>query len=116
MKASLAVKSQPHIRMPRLRHWLRPCLLGILLASGAIAYGEAAVEAWVRRYGGVEGSEDMAYKVATDSAGNVIVAGTHERVPSTPELLIIKYSGAGVPLWTNRYDGSAAAQAIAVDA
>jgi len=43
-------------------------------------------------------------KIKTDPDGNVIVAmnsddGTHIR----NKILIIKYSGAGVALWTNRY-------------
>jgi len=50
-----------------------------------------AVQAWVQRYPGASGTN-----VAVDAEGNVIVAaqlGWQE--------LIIKYSGSGVPLWTN---------------
>ena len=77
------------------------------LAFATIAFGPrpaqaAATEAWVQRYGSEAGSQDSAYQVVTDAAGNVIVAGS----PG-----IIKYSGAGVPLWTNRSGG-----AVAVDA
>ena len=51
------------------------------LAFATIAFGpppaQAAVtEAWVQRYGSEAGSEDNAYKVVADAAGNVIVAGT----------------------------------------
>src|SRR5262245_52935111 len=75
------------------------------LAFAALAFGpqpaQAAVtEAWVQRYGSEAGSEDRAYKVVTDAAGNVIVAGSHG---------LIKYSGAGVALWTN---GSGSAVAV----
>jgi hypothetical protein len=85
----------------------RACLWTGFLAFAAIAFGprpaQAAVtEAWVQRYGSEAGSQDSAYQVVTDAAGNVIVAGS-------PGL--IKYSGAGVPLWTN---GSAGG--VAVDA
>ena len=66
-------------------------------------------EAWVQCYGSEAGSQDSAGQVVTDPAGNVIVAGI---VAGTPQ--IIKYSGAGVPLWTNLYTG--AARGVAVDA
>src|SRR6185436_14555994 len=49
-----------------------------------------------------------------DAAGNVIVVGSahHTQTGSGSDILIIKYSGAGVPLWTNRYDGEARAAAV----
>jgi hypothetical protein len=91
------------------------------LAFATIAFGPPPApapltEAWVQRYGSEVGSEDRAYKVVTDAAGNVIVAGTstHNQTGSGSDMLVIKYSGAGVPLWTNRCDGSA--RAMAVDA
>ena len=77
-------------------------------------------EAWVQRYGSEAGSSDSASKVVTDAAGNVIVAGYTENQTSRREMLVIEYSGAGVPLWTNRYNGTAngyaEARAVAVDA
>jgi hypothetical protein len=60
-------------------------------------------EAWVQRYGSEAGSEDIAYKVVTDAAGNVIVAGSTDHQTGSADMLVIKYSGAGVPLWTNPY-------------
>src|SRR5262249_14111443 len=92
------------------------------LAFATIAFGpqpaQAAItEAWVQRYGSEAGSEDGATKVVTDAAGNVIVAGTtvhnQTQTGSGADMLVIKYSGAGVPLWTNRYDGWA--RAVAAD-
>ncbi len=89
------------------------------LAFATIAFGpqpaQAAVtEAWVQRYGSEAGSQDSAYQVVTDAAGNVIVAGTtaDTQTGGGSDMLIIKYSGAGVPLWTNRYDGGATAVAV----
>jgi hypothetical protein len=90
------------------------------LAFGAIAFclhpAQAAVaEAWVQRYRSEAGLSGNAYKVATDVAGNVIVAGsTANQTVAGSDMLIIKYSGAGVPLWTNRYNNSGAS-AVAVD-
>jgi hypothetical protein len=64
-------------------------------------------------------ASDEGWKVATDNAGNVIVAGLTTDVMGGVDLLVIKYSGAGVPLWTNRYNGPGngddGAQSLAVD-
>src|SRR5258706_357456 len=98
----------------------KPLLLAVILFSKVVAQGETAAEAWVRRYSfeGVS-SDDRASKVVTDSSGNVIVAGYTDNKTTGPDMLIIKYSGAGVPLWTNRYNGPGngddRASAMAVD-
>jgi len=62
------------------------------VAFATIAFGprlaQAAVtEAWVQRYGSEAGSEDIAYKVVTDAAANVIVAGsTHNQTGSGSDM------------------------------
>jgi hypothetical protein len=97
----------------------RACLWTSFLAFATIAFGPppaqaAATQAWVQRYGSEAGSSDSADKIVTDAAGNVIVAGTTKDIQtgSGSDMLVIKYSGAGVPLWTNRYNGSASALAV----
>jgi hypothetical protein len=54
-----------------------------------------------------------------DFAGNVIVAGQTDEGLTGKDILVIKYSGAGIPLWTHRYDGPANGDdqpsAVAVD-
>ena len=107
--AGLAFRART-IATTRLLLFRRAWLWTGFLAFATIAFGpqpaQAAVtEAWVQRYGSEAGSEDRAYKVLTDAAGNVIVAG------SSQGAVIIKYSGAGVPFWTNGASGTA----IAVD-
>src|SRR5687767_1982826 len=81
---------------------------------------QTAVETWVQRYSHPVDSADYASKVVTDNAGNIVVAGYTDDGVSGRDFLIIKYSGAGVPLWTNRYDGPGnghdEATAVAVDA
>jgi uncharacterized delta-60 repeat protein len=80
----------------------------MLLGSSLAAHAQTAVEAWVRRYSSTEASsQDYARKVATDADGNVIVAGDSDDGITGVDILIIKYSGAGVPLWTNRYNAPA---------
>ena len=76
---------------------------------------QGAVEAWVQRYSAAD--HDYARKVVTDNAGNVFVTGSSRGTNGFYDYATIKYSGAGVPLWTNRYDNGSHdyAWAIAVD-
>lgn len=68
----------------------------------------AVTEAWVQHYGIQAASQDMAHKVVTDAAGNVIVAGSAAgQTGRSSDMVVIKYSGAGLPLWTNRYHRTA---------
>jgi len=119
---SVGPELERDIRMATISRWLAKCALGMLLAFPFLSHGETAVEAWVQRYGfGGVGSEDTASKVVTDAAGNVIVAGhTDDGFNSSPDMLVIKYSGAGVPFWTNRFNSLGnqddAVTDIAVDA
>ena len=79
ISAGLAVHARAITTTPHL-NFRRACLWTGFLAFATIAFGpqpaEAAVtEAWVQHYGSEAGSEDRAYKVVTDAAGNVIVIG-----------------------------------------
>jgi len=67
--------------------------------------GETAIHAWVQRYNGPGNTNDQAAAVAVDSSNNVIVTGVSQNSASNFDCATIKYSSAGVPLWTNRYDG-----------
>src|SRR6266511_2116736 len=65
---------------------------------------------------------ENAYAIAVDSTGNVFVTGISQNnasEPSDPDYATIKYSNAGVPLWTNRFDrrgnGRDEPSAVAVD-
>src|SRR5258708_5669076 len=94
-------------------------IFSIFLGSAQSARAAAGVQAWVRRYSNPTDYDDRARKVVTDNAGNVIVAGYSNKGNAGQDMLVIKYSGAGVPLWTNRYDapgnGGASAYALAAD-
>lgn len=83
-----------------------------------VAYSSTGVPLWTNRYGGSLTSMDVAYALAADSTGNVIVTGSSSAGAGSG-YLTIKYSGAGTPLWTNRYDGPGTipdeARAVAVD-
>src|ERR1051325_4472292 len=70
-----------------------------------IAYSGAGVPLWTNRYNGPGNSLEDARAIAVDSSGNVFVTGTSYDSDSYNDYATIKYSGAGVPLWTNRYNG-----------
>jgi len=82
-----------------------------------VGYSSTGAPLWTRRFD-MEG-EDVATAVAVDVAGNVLVTGRSFRSGSGLDYATVKYSGAGVPLWTNRYDGPSGGQdqasAITVD-
>src|ERR1039458_3804966 len=72
-----------------------------------IKYSSAGVPLWTNRYNGPGNDADYAFAVAVDGSNNVIVTGGAE-AGSYPnyysDYATIKYSSAGLPLWTNRYD------------
>ena len=83
-----------------------------------IKYSGAGVPLWTNRYNGPTNNEDEATDLAVDSSGNVVVTGISLGY-AYADYLTIKYSSAGVPLWTNRYNGAGdnddRARALAVD-
>lgn len=85
-----------------------------------IKYSNAGVPLWTNRYNGPANSTDFANAIAVDTNGNVLVTGFAKFSGIYSDYATIKYSGAGVPLWTNRYNGPSnntdQATAIAVNA
>ena len=70
-----------------------------------IAYSGAGVPLWTNRYNGPANGYDEASAVAVDGSGNVFVTGYSTWQRRLSDYATIAYSGAGVPLWTNRYNG-----------
>jgi hypothetical protein len=70
-----------------------------------LKYGNNGTPIWTNRYGALQNSNDVARAIAVDNKGNVFVAGTSAGANTGDDIVTIKYSNAGVPLWTNRYDG-----------
>jgi hypothetical protein len=85
-----------------------------------IKYSATGVPLWTNRYNGPENSDDDATALAVDGNGNVFVTGaSYSFGIVNPDYATTKYSGAGEPLWTNRYDAlennDARGQAVTVD-
>jgi uncharacterized delta-60 repeat protein len=100
--------------------WARLTVLATL-AFGLSAQA-AVTEAWVQRYNNnvVSNSDDQAFKVVRDAAGDIIVAGYTDEGTSGHDMLTIKYSGVdGSVIWQQRYAGPAndhdEVRAVAVD-
>ena len=74
-----------------------------------IKYSNAGEPLWTNRYNGpltIFGYNDNARAVAVDPSGNVIVTGQSYSHGDVTDFATIAYSNAGVPLWTNRYNGA----------
>jgi hypothetical protein len=88
-------------------------------AYTTIKYSSAGAQLWINRYNGPSGG-DSAHAVAVDGSGNVFVTGSSTSASGTySDFATLAYSSAGVPFWTNRYNGPGhgydMAAAMAVD-
>jgi hypothetical protein len=73
-----------------------------------VAYSNNGVPLWTNQYDGPSSRLDSAQVIAVDNAGNVFVTGLSVGLlpPGVEECATVAYSGAGVPLWTNRFKGA----------
>jgi hypothetical protein len=97
---------------------------GITVSGGTydyatIKYSSGGVPLWTNRYNGAGNASDQAAAITVDSSGNVLVTGYASVSGGSSDYATIKYSNAGVALWTNRYNGPGnhydQAKAIAID-
>ncbi|MEI6946358.1 SBBP repeat-containing protein [Paraflavisolibacter sp. H34] len=74
-----------------------------------VKYSPAGAPIWSKAFnsGFVDGRNniDQAYALALDGSGNVIVAGGSEYDGDQKDYATVKYSPAGVQLWSAKYDG-----------
>ena len=75
------------------------------LDYATIKYNNDGVEQWVARYDGPINSDDLAYSIALDGAGNVYVTGRSMGNSANYDYATLKYSNDGVEQWIARYDG-----------
>jgi len=79
--------------------------MSVLCLAGVWTHAETVVQAWMQRYNNSSTASGQTWKVVTDADRNVIVAGYTTEQNAGYDILVIKYSAAGLALWTNRYSG-----------
>ena len=80
---------------------------GGTLDFATIKYSSAGMPLWTNLYGGPGGANDNPVAVKLDKSNNVYVAGVSAGLGTGNDYATVKYSSAGVPLWTNRFNGAA---------
>ncbi len=89
--------------------------------TATIKYSSDGVQQWVARYPDPPNADNSPSDLALDQDGNVIVTGRHFITGTPQQFLTIKYSPAGLELWSKLYtspsNGSfgAGAAALVVD-
>ena len=81
----------------KLRSFARICAIPTLFALSS-ARAQTVVQEWVQYYGGGKPTA-----IAVDTNGDVVVTGDSWNGMNN-DYATIKYSNAGVALWTNRYE------------
>jgi hypothetical protein len=90
--------------------------IGIWADFATIQYSNSGVPLWTNRYRALPAGDNKATAVAVDDGGNVVVTGYSQTSSTTYNCVAIKYSSAGVPLWTNSsYQGGYSPGAVVVD-
>ncbi len=70
-----------------------------------IKYSPAGSPLWTNVFNGTGNANDQAIALAVDAGGNVYVAGLTTTANGYTNYITLKYSSAGLPLWTNTFDG-----------
>ncbi len=70
-----------------------------------IQISSAGVPLWTNTYNGGPNTLDTPSAIAVDASNNVVVTGESQGNGAAVDFVTIKYSNAGVPLCTNRFDG-----------
>ena len=87
---------------------MRKIFLLFLVVFAFEIKAQSVVQSWVQTFHGPAAGDDTATAIAVDTNGNVFVTGASLTTNGYPDynFATIKYSTAGLPLWTNFYDGT----------
>jgi cysteine-rich repeat protein len=81
---------------------------------------DTGVVQWTKIYNGAGNSTDFGSSIATDPAGNIVVAGAETITNQGLNGWVRKYDSAGNPIWTQSFDGALhlddVARGVAIDA
>ena len=71
-------------------------------------YNPQGVQLWINQYNGTGNANDLGTGVTIDASGNVYITGTTctTALPTSADLIIIKYNSAGVQQWLQTYNGT----------
>src|ERR1700743_1587314 len=92
---------QPDLTLKSMKKFLFITLLMVAMVRGSLAQG-----GWTNYLGG--GSSSTVAAIALDTNDNVFVTGSQQFYISSRNFFhyaTVKYSNAGIPLWTNYYVG-----------
>lgn len=70
-----------------------------------IAYSNLSIPLWTNSYKGSGNKSAASSAITVDGSNNVFVTGYAVGNGSADDFVTIKYSNAGLPLWTNYYNG-----------
>lgn len=115
----LAVDASGHVLLTGLTFGTLGNTQALGLGDVFIAkYDDLGTQRWLKRTGSA--AEDAGYAIATDAQGNAYVAGHsagsfgNTTALGNVDMVLLKYDGAGNPLWVRRLGSSAADTAWAV--
>jgi len=91
--------------MNKLLATLLPVLL-LALCLSTNAHAADGTPLWTNVFNGAANNNDLAYSLAVDGSGNVYVTGYSTVSGVNYDYATIKYSSAGVPVWTNLFNGA----------
>lgn len=70
-----------------------------------VKYDNNGNEKWWARYDGPAVGYDVAYDLAVDQAGNILVTGHDTNTDGDVDVATVKYDPNGTQMWVARYDG-----------
>jgi len=72
-----------------------------------IKYDTSGNQLWAARHNGTGNEEDRAVGLSVDDAGFVYITGTSRGTTTQTDIVTIKYSPQGQPVWVRAFDGPA---------
>ncbi len=70
-----------------------------------IKYDANGTQVWVQRFNGTNNDNDAGISVLVDALGNVYTGGWSSSSGGSVDFVIVKYSAAGLQLWSRSYNG-----------